>query len=87
MCYHYVLSIESNNDGSVFRSENPLYIYRSSTTGDEKKIITSAYPHTTAYLRGNYSTGFGDETDDGPGGTGPGGTGPGGPGGPGGSNF
>ena len=51
-CYHYVLSIDSNDDGTVKRTENPLYIYREGDTDEQKKIITPMYPHTTVYYRG-----------------------------------
>ena len=52
-CYHYVLSIASNADGTVKRTENPLYIYRDTDTEEDKKIITPVYPYTTIYYRGS----------------------------------
>ena len=61
-CYHYVLSIDSNSDGSVKRTENPLYIYRAGDTDEQKKIITPMYPHTTVYYRG---TSFGSFSNNG----------------------
>ena len=61
-CYHYVLSIDSNDDGTVKRTENPLYIYREGDTDEQKKIITPMYPHTTVYYRG---TSFGSFSNNG----------------------
>ena len=52
-CYHYVLSIDSNEDGTVKRTENPLYIHRDTGTDEIKYIITPMYPYTTVYYRGN----------------------------------
>jgi hypothetical protein len=52
-CYHYVLSIDSNSDGTVKRTENPLYIYRDNDSNEQKMIITPMYPHTTVYYRGS----------------------------------
>lgn len=52
-CYHYVLSIDSNEDGTVKRTENPLYIHRDTGTDEIKYIITPMYPYTTVYYRGS----------------------------------
>jgi hypothetical protein len=52
-CYHYVLSLDSNSDGTVKRTENPLYIYRDGDSNEQKMIITPMYPHTTVYYRGS----------------------------------
>ena len=52
-CYHYVLSIDSNEDGTVKRTENPLYIHRDTGTDEIKYIITPMYPYTTIYYRGS----------------------------------
>lgn len=52
-CYHYVLSIDSNDDGTVKRTENPLYIHRDTGTDEIKYIITPMYPYTTVYYRGS----------------------------------
>ena len=63
-CYHYVLSIDSNDDGTVKRTENPLYIQRSRDTDEVKYMITPMYPYTTVYFRGSEFGNFrnGDES-------------------------
>ncbi len=63
-CYHYVLSIDSNANGTVKRTENPLYIYRDGDSDEQKVIITPMYPHTTVYYRGSEFGSFtnGDST-------------------------
>ena len=63
-CYHYVLSLDSNSDGTVKRTENPLYIYRDNDSNEQKMIITPMYPHTTVYYRGSEFGSFtnGDNT-------------------------
>ena len=63
-CYHYVLSIDSNEDGTVKRTENPLYIQRSRDTDEVKYMITPMYPYTTVYFRGSEFGNFrnGDES-------------------------
>lgn len=50
-CYHYVTTIAANNDGTVKRTINPMYIYKN----DSKPIITPTYPYTTIYTKGNLS--------------------------------
>lgn len=47
-CYHYVLSIEKNSDGTCKRTVNDLYIYKNTKI----PMITTSYPHTTLFYRG-----------------------------------
>lgn len=49
-CYHYVLSILPDSDGKVLRTIQNLYIY---PDGIKKPMITTSYPHSTIYYRGN----------------------------------
>ena len=49
-CYHYVLSIESDQNGFVNRTYNPLYLL---SNNSNDKIITPSYPYTTVYFRGS----------------------------------
>jgi choline dehydrogenase-like flavoprotein len=49
-CYHYVLSILPDSNGKVLRTIQDLYVY---PDGIKKPMITTSYPHTTIYYRGN----------------------------------
>lgn len=49
-CYHYVLSITPDETGKCYRTTQKMYLY---PDGIKKPMITTSYPHTTIYYRGN----------------------------------